>query len=63
MTLPMIKEYGRMELAQMYCTAITPESAWKKFKRWMRLYLGLMDALTDIGYTERSRSFTPAKYV
>lgn len=56
-----IKEYGRMELAGMYCRSIMPESAWKKFKRWMTLYPGLMEQLAAIGYTERSRSFTPAQ--
>ena len=56
-----IREYGRMELAQMYCHTIMPESAWKKFKRWMRLYPGLMQRLSAIGYTEHSRSFTPAQ--
>ena len=56
-----IKEYGRMQLAQMYCPAVMPESAWKKCKRWMRLYPGLMERLTAIGYTEHSRSFTPAQ--
>ena len=45
----------------MYCHTIMPESAWKKFKRWMHLYPGLMQQLTDIGYTEHSRSFTPAQ--
>jgi hypothetical protein len=56
-----IKEYGRMELAQIYCHTIMPESAWKKFRRWMQLYPGLMESLTAIGYNEHSRSFTPAQ--
>lgn len=56
-----IKEYGRMELAAKYCNCIMPESAWKKFRRWMHLYPGLMEQLAAIGYTERSRSFTPAQ--
>lgn len=56
-----IREYGRMELAGMYCHSILPESAWKKFKRWMVLYPGLMEQLTAIGYTDHSRSFTPAQ--
>ena len=45
----------------MYCHGIMPESAWKKFKRWMTQYPGLMRRLAAIGYTERSRSFTPAQ--
>lgn len=56
-----IREYGRMELAAQYCNSIMPESAWKKFRRWMRLYPGLMERLAAIGYTERSRCFTPAQ--
>lgn len=56
-----IREYGRMELAAQYCGSIMPESAWKKFRRWMRLYPGLMERLAAIGYNERSRSFTPAQ--
>lgn len=54
-----VREYGRTELAQAYCPDIAPESAWKKFKRWMSDYPGLMDGLCSIGYTSRSRSFTP----
>lgn len=50
-----------MELAAKYCNCIMPESAWKKFRRWMHLYPGLMEQLAAIGYTERSRSFTPAQ--
>ncbi len=54
-----IREYGRTELALAYCPDIAPESAWKKFKRWMELYPGLMDGLRAIGYSPRTRSFTP----
>ena len=50
-----------MELAQMYCHTVLPESAWRKFKRWMQLYPGLMQRLTAIGYTDHSSSFTPAQ--
>ncbi len=50
-----------MELAQIYCHTIMPESAWKKFRRWMQLYPGLMESLTAISYNEHSRSFTPAQ--
>lgn len=56
-----IREYGRMELAQMYCSTVLPESAWKKFSRWMHVYPGLMERLAAIGYTGQSRSFTPAQ--
>ena len=56
-----ISEYGRMDLAQLYCHTVLPESAWRKFKRWMQLYPGLMQRLTAIGYTDHSRCFTPAQ--
>ena len=56
-----IREYGRSELAGAYCPGITPEAAWRKLRRWMRLYPGLMDALRKIGYDESCRCFTPAQ--
>lgn len=56
-----IKEYGRTELAMMYCPGIAPESAWRKLKRWMQLSPGLLDRLRDTGYDGCSRSFTPAQ--
>ena len=54
-----VREYGRTELALAYCPDIAPESAWKKFKRWLNLYPGLMDGLRAIGYSSHTRSFTP----
>ena len=56
-----IKEYGRTELAQLYCPDITPEAAWRKFRKWMHRYPGLNDHLAAIGYTPQCRSFTPAQ--
>lgn len=53
-----VREYGRTELALAYCPDIAPESAWKKFKRWLNLYPGLMDGLRAIGYSSHTRSFT-----
>ena len=54
-----IKQYGRTELAQLYCPDIAPESAWKKFRRWMELHPTLMQSLANSGYTPRQRTFTP----
>ena len=54
-----IREYGRTELALAYCPDIAPESAWKKFKRWMNMYPGLNEMLRQQGYNPRTRSFTP----
>ena len=56
-----IREYGRMELAQLYCPGIAPESAWKKMKRWIGLCPGLSERLSEAGYDTRTRSFTPAQ--
>ena len=56
-----VREYGRMELAQLYCPEIAPESAWKKLKRWIELSPGLAERLRSLGYDGRTRSFTPAQ--
>lgn len=56
-----IREYGRMELASMYCRSILPESAWKKMKMWIRISPGLLERLSATGYNEHIRSFTPAQ--
>jgi hypothetical protein len=56
-----VREYGRMELAGLYCSTILPESAWKKFHKWMLIYPGLMDRLAAMGYSDHCRSFTPAQ--
>lgn len=56
-----IKEYGRQQLAQMYCSDIAPESAWKKLKRWIELSPGLTERLRALGYDKHTRSFTPAQ--
>ena len=56
-----VREYGRMELAQAYCPGIAPESAWRKFRKWIQQFPGLEERLGAIGYTSRSRSFTPAQ--
>lgn len=50
-----------MELAQLYCPDIAPESAWKKLKRWICLNHDLTRLLQDLGYDGHSRSFTPAQ--
>ena len=56
-----VREYGRMELAQLYCPDIAPESAWKKLKKWIDLNPGLADRLRAVGYDSHTRSFTPAQ--
>lgn len=56
-----IRQYGRMELAQLYCPDIQPESAWVKMKVWIREHPGLTGRLQELGYDGRTRSFTPAQ--
>lgn len=56
-----IKEYGRMELAQLYCPDIQPESAWKKLRSWIELVPGLASQLNKLGYNGHTRNFTPAQ--
>ena len=56
-----VKEYGRTELAVYYCPCISPESAWRKLRRWMKLCPGLPEKLAASGYDGRQRSFTPAQ--
>ena len=56
-----VREYGRTELAQLYCTDISPDSAWKKLRRWIELSPGLPERLRALGYNGRTRSFTPAQ--
>lgn len=43
----------------MYCTGLLPESAWKKFKRFMLSEKGLCGRLEESGYDWKSRSFSP----
>lgn len=56
-----IKEYGRTQLAQLYCPDIAPPSAWKKLRRWMAASPGLAGRLSALGYGDGCRSFTPAQ--
>ncbi len=55
-----IREYGRMELAQVYSPDILPESAWKKLRRWIEANPSLSSDLSSLGYDGSTRSFTPA---
>jgi len=56
-----IRSYGKGELAQLYCPNVTAAAARKKLKSWMYYYPHLMENLRSIGYTDVSRSFTPAQ--
>lgn len=56
-----IREYGRMELAQIYSPDIQPESAWRKLRKWITINRQLSERLQSLGYDGSSRSFTPAQ--
>ena len=56
-----VREYGRTELATLYCPDLAPESAWRRLRRWMELFPGLMEKLHASGYHSHLRSFTPAQ--
>lgn len=56
-----IRTYGKGELAQLYCPHITTAAARKKLNLWINLYPNLMDALQQAGYSNATRSYTPAQ--
>jgi hypothetical protein len=56
-----IRTYGKGELAQLYCPNITTAAARKKLMLWINLYPNLMDALHQAGFSDSTRSFTPAQ--
>lgn len=56
-----IRTYGKGELAQLYCPNITTSAARKKLMLWIHYYPHLMESLHAIGFSETSRSFTPAQ--
>ena len=56
-----IRTYGKGELAQLYCPNRTTAAARKKLMLWINLYPNLMDALHQAGFSDSTRSFTPAQ--
>ena len=56
-----IRAYGRMELAQLYCPTVTPDSAYRKLCAWIKLYPHLSERLEELGHSPRCRSYTPAQ--
>ena len=52
--------YGHTELAQLYLPNITPKSAWRAFKKWLKKFPGLWARLEAMGAWCR-RVFTPAE--
>ena len=53
---PIVRSYGRTELATFYFPKMNPEAAWHKLRSW----LGLNPRLSYL-YAKRTRSFTPAE--
>lgn len=56
-----IRSYGKAELAQLYSPHITPSAARKKLRFWIGLQPKLLQSLQDIGFTDASKSYTPAQ--
>lgn len=56
-----LREYGRAELAALYCPNIAPVSAWRKLKKWIDRHPELPDRLAATGYNNHARGFTPAQ--
>lgn len=56
-----VREYGRTELAALYCPNIAPVSAWRKLKKWIAHHPTLPADLAALGYHRHARSFTPAQ--
>ncbi len=56
-----IRSYGKAELAQLYSPHITPSAARKKLRFWIGLQPKLLQSLQEIGFTDTSKSFTPAQ--
>ena len=56
-----IRSYGKGELAQLYCPNITTSAARKKLMLWIHYHPNLMDDLRSIGYSDISKTFTPAQ--
>ena len=56
-----IRTYGKRELAQLYCPNITTAAARKKLMLWIHFYPHLIDNLQSIGFSDTSKTFTPAQ--
>lgn len=56
-----IRTYGKGELAQLYCPNITTAAARKKLMLWIHFYPNLIENLRVIGFSDTSKTFTPAQ--
>jgi hypothetical protein len=55
-----VKAFSFSELACRYSPDVTPNSAQKRLKEWVKFYPGLLDNLRAIGYYKGKRMLTPA---
>lgn len=58
---PVVRTYGRTELAQAYFPNMTPGAAYRKLKSWIESCSELAGRLAQLGYNRRRRSYTPAE--
>ena len=56
-----MRSYGRSELAQLYFPMLQPMNAWRCLQEWITLNHELSTKLTELGYNEHQRIFTPAQ--
>lgn len=55
------RSYGKGELASMYITGVTQQSAVNRFNQWIRKVPNLEKKLQELGAKNRDRSYTPAQ--
>ena len=58
---PVMRAYGRMELASLYSPYTTPRHAWRKLQEWIESHPTLSHDLAETGYDGHQRTFTPAQ--
>jgi len=54
-----IRAYGRQELAMMYNPGVKPDTAVKRFNRWIDFHPTLATELSAVGWNQRLRLYTP----
>ncbi|MCD8092372.1 MAG: DUF4248 domain-containing protein [Bacteroides sp.] len=55
----LVHTYTKSELAHLYNPQMTVKNATQVLRRWIQRNQELHKALISMGYTDRSRSFTP----
>lgn len=58
---PIIRSYGRTQLAMIYFPDMCRDAAYRKLKSWITGCKGLVEALAKVGYCGHKRTFTPAQ--